>query len=331
MDQVIIAGPERRGQLLDRRRVVELEIAREGSSEDLTRHLRDVEDALARLENGSYGLCETCHDPIETDRVLADPLVRFCLDHLSEGEQRALEHDLELAARVQRGLLPIAHARVNGWEIAYHYEPAGVVSGDYCDYISTDAADLYFVIGDVSGKGVAASMLMSHLRATFRTLIQMQLSLAELMARTSRLFGESALPAQYATLVSGKTTRGGELEICNAGHPPPLLIREAGVDRIEATGLPAGMFHSEKFDVVRARLMPGDTLLLYTDGVLEASDGHGVEYGSERLVAIGARSRPFGLQQMVSACVKDLAAFRSSARRDDDVTVMAIRWHGHEA
>jgi sigma-B regulation protein RsbU (phosphoserine phosphatase) len=173
-------------------------------------------------------------------------------------------------------------------------------------------------------------MLMSHLRATFRTLIMMNLPLDQLMARASRLFCESALPAQYATLVCGKSTRAGEVEISNAGHPPPLLIRQERVDHIDATGLPLGMFRSEQFEVSRLALLPGDTFVLYTDGIVEAEDGLGNAYGTHRLSATAAGSRALGLHALVRACVQDLAAFRGGATKTDDVTVVAIRRNGLE-
>jgi serine phosphatase RsbU (regulator of sigma subunit) len=95
-------------------------------------------------------------------------LVRLCLDHLSRPERDALERDLELAARVQRGLLPRQNLDRDGWEICYYYEPAGMVSGDYCDVIDAGEAGLYFMVGDVSGKGVAASIGSSR-KARCRT------------------------------------------------------------------------------------------------------------------------------------------------------------------
>src|SRR5215510_816057 len=106
--------------------------------------LDEVDAALSRMENGSYGLCEVCHDPIERDRLLADPLVRFCLDDLSKEERQALEHDLALAAKIQRRLLPPSDASTADWQLSYHYEPARVVSGDYCDYFRADG-DLIFL------------------------------------------------------------------------------------------------------------------------------------------------------------------------------------------
>ena len=324
MDQATMP-PVLRDQLLDRRTRLEREIGRIGSEADLQRLLQEVDDALGRISAGTFGLCETCHDSIEPDRLLADPLVRFCLDHLTSAEQRALEHDLQLAARIQQTLLPGASLDFNGWQAAYHYRPARIVSGDYCDYIATDTGDFYFIVGDVSGKGVAASMLMAHLQAMFRALVPAGLPLNTLMERVSRAFCESTLPSHYATLVCGRAAADGDVEICNAGHPPPLLISSAGIDGVEATGLPIGMFCTEQFGVSRVRMSAGDALLLCTDGVLEAEDGSGLEYGSDRLRAILAASQHLAPPALIDVCVNDLASFLGGAPCGDDVTLMAIR------
>jgi sigma-B regulation protein RsbU (phosphoserine phosphatase) len=144
-----------------------------------------------------------------------------------------LEHDLELATRIQRGLLPDPAQALDGWEFAYHYQPARIVSGDYCDIVAADGA-MYFLLGDVSGKGVAASMLMSHLHAMVRALISVGLPLSALLERASRVFCESTLPMHYATLVCGRATADGEVEICNAGHVPPIVVRAGGITLLEA-------------------------------------------------------------------------------------------------
>src|SRR5438552_692848 len=109
------------------------------------------------MDAGSFGICEHSHESIETDRLIADPLMRFCLDHLNGQQRNALEQDLQLAAQIQRGLLPRPDLFRDGWQVSYHYEPAGVVSGDYCDVVEAGDGDIYFMLGDVSGKGVAAS------------------------------------------------------------------------------------------------------------------------------------------------------------------------------
>lgn len=318
------ALPIFREQLLERRRRLERAAVRRGADE-VTRLMQEVDAALGRLETGAFGLCETCHDPIEADRLIADPLTRFCLDHLTASEQRALEQDLDLASRIQRELLPKADTRLDGWEVAYHYQPAGPVSGDYCDLIRGRGGELYFALGDVAGKGVAAAMLMSHLSAMLRTLISVGLPLATLMERASRVFCESTLPSHYATLVCGCASSSGEIEICNAGHPPPLLVCEAGITTIDATGLPIGMFSSEQFTSRVLRLEPGDALLLYSDGLIEAQGTTGVEYGIDRLSAL-ASSAARGLPAVViDACVQDVARFRGTRPVTDDLTLMAIR------
>lgn len=314
------ALPILRDQLIDRRQKLEAAAPR---TEDLARLLGEVDAALRRMDTGTFGLCETCHDPVEADRLLADPLTRFCLDHLTASEQRALEHDLELAARIQRELLPKSDVRYDGWDVAYHYQPAGAVSGDYCDLIAGDEGDLYFLVGDVAGKGVAAAMLMSHLSAMLRTLISIKLPIGQLMERASRVFCESTLPMHYATLVCGRATTSGEIEICNAGHPPPLVVQKGHVTPIEATGLPVGLFSTERFTSQKVQLAAGDMMLLYTDGLVEAENVDGDDYGIARVSAL-ARKAPAKPKAMVDACVRDLAIFRDGPASKDDLTILAV-------
>ncbi len=315
--------PVLRNQLVDRREKLEQAARSLGRTDDVAHLLREVDAALARMDTNTFGVCETCGDPVEADRLLADPLTRFCLDHLTPGEQRALQKDLDLASRIQRELLPKPDLRYDGWEIAYYYQPAGPVSGDFCDLIHGERGELYFVIGDVAGKGIAAALLMSHLSAMLRTLISLDLPLDDLMERASRVFCESTLPTAYATLVCGRASSSGEVHICNAGHPPPLHITAGGVARIDATGLPIGMFSSGHFTSRAVRLAPGDTLLLYTDGLLEAQNAAGMEYGLDRLCALAAAQRRPS-QAMVDACRRDLASFRDVRTAADDLTILAV-------
>jgi sigma-B regulation protein RsbU (phosphoserine phosphatase) len=289
--------------------------------------LQEVDSALSRIDDGSFGLCEVCHDTIEADRLLADPLVRFCLDHLTQSERRALERDLDLAARIQGALLPQRHLEFGGWEIHYRYEPAGPVSGDYCDVVvpGVDSEDLYFVFGDVSGKGISASILMSHLKAIFRGLIELGLPLDELVARANRLFCESTIATHYATLVCGRVTRSGQLEVCNAGHLPPLLVQGKAVTPLPATGLPVGLFSSGDYSLKKMQVGSGGLLFLYTDGLSEARDNSDEEYGDARLGALLARHPNTGAEMLTQACLEDLAAFQAGAPRNDDLAIMAIR------
>jgi len=145
------------------------------------------------------------------------------------------------------------------------------------------------------------------------------------MERASRVFCESTLPSHYATLVCGCASASGEIEICNAGHPPPLVIRESGITALEATGLPIGMFSSEQFASHAIRLEPGESLLLYSDGLIEAQSRAGIEYGLDRLSALAASAARRVPAEIVAACIDDLAHFGEARSTTDDLTVMAIR------
>jgi sigma-B regulation protein RsbU (phosphoserine phosphatase) len=314
-----------RQQLVERRERVAATISSAGSDRQLTALLREVDAALARFDSGTYGICEVCHDAVEAARLIANPLERFCLDHLSASEQRDLEADLSLAAEIQRGLLPSHNLRIDGWHFDYSYEPARMVSGDYVDIIRSGDDDLYFVLGDVSGKGIAASMLMAKLHAVFRSLIPLHLGVDQLTQRASRLFGDSTLPGQYATLICGRAWKNGAVSISNAGHPPGLLSRNGKIEEISATGLPLGMFYNQEFSAANLKLESGDTLILYTDGVVDAINKHDEAYGMARLCNIATESCSWDPDEFVSTCVSDLSKFRGSSPRFDDISILAIR------
>lgn len=314
-----------RTQLQDRReRLKQAAAAETDDSARLQELLAEVDGALARLENGSYGLCETCHESIESDRLICDPLVRFCLDHLSKHERSALERDLELAARVQQGLLPSQSLETPDWHICYRYDPAGMVSGDYCDVIDAGAGGFYFMVGDVSGKGVAASMLMAHLHAMFRTLISFGLSLQCMLEHASRVFCESTLPNQYATLVCGRALANGRLEIANAGHPAPLIARRGRVETLGTSNLPLGLFGEARYSVDELELSPGEGVVVYSDGVSEAEDVAGGSYGHERIWGLIGQAEAVNPSELVSACIEDLSQFRKGAAKTDDVTLFVL-------
>ncbi len=198
------------------------------------------------------------------------------------------------------------------------------MSGDYCDFIDGDNQSLHFVLGDVSGKGVAGSMLMAHLHAMFRTLVSINLPLGQMIEQASRVFCESTLPTQYATLVYGRAGTDGFVEICNAGHLPPLLIQAGKISCIEATGLPVGVFCSESFSVNKVQMQKGDTLFLYTDGLSESLDGLGNEYGMDRLSQLLSENKDLAPNALIELCRKQLNAFAVKSPADD-LTLMAIQ------
>ena len=316
-----------RGQLSDRRRRLEEAIASTGQLDDLVRLLQQVDAALTRMDSGSFGSCDVCGESIEERELLANPLMQYCLCRLDDKQLDSLQHDLDLARRIQGGLLPRQDFRCCGWTAHYHYEPAGPVSGDYCDVLGSrdDRGDLYFAMADVSGKGVSAALLMAHLSASFRSLIQVGLPLQEIVARQNRMLLETNLPSHYATLVCGKAEESGRLEICNAGHCPPLIARRRGVEALGATGYPIGMIGDRSYSVLIEQLAPGDTLLLYTDGLIEARNGGDDEFGEARLRGVLGRYRDATPRDLADACLLELRGFVGGAALRDDLSLMVIR------
>jgi phosphoserine phosphatase RsbU/P len=310
-------------QLEERKRRLEMVITQSPDDANLEALLREVDSALDRFAAGTYGMCETCHDTVERTRLLADPLIRYCLDHLSELDRATLQRDLDLASELQRGLLPPADLKVDGWDTSYHYAPLGPVSGDYCDLYPYDG-QLFFMLGDVSGKGVAASMRMTQLHALFRSLIGMGLPLAEIVCHINRFLCDSNLAGQYATLVCGRATSKGDIEIFNAGHLPVIAVERGNARLLESTGFPLGMFREASFTSASLQLSGGDLLFLFTDGLSEASGGDG-EYGVERVTNLVGSQAACCAAGVIRACLEDLRYFAGANPGMDDVTLLAIR------
>lgn len=313
-------------KLEDRQKRLHAAIETGSANASLSALLTEVDAALERIHDGSFGICEVCHDTIEQERLIADPLVRLCLDHLNEQQRRALEQDLELAAGVQRALLPPHNIDASGWKLHYRYEPAGIVSGDYCDVIPDGGSgDMFFALGDVSGKGVAASLLMTQLHGIFRSLANSNLPLDQLVARVSRLFCESTTAGQYATLVCGRAAASGAIELCNAGHPPAFLLRDGQVRSMEAKGMPLGMFGAGTYPSEKVHLKVGESLVSYTDGLTESVDGASNEYGFGRLAQFLNGRDGLEPEALTAACLDEVRKFSRGTPQHDDQTILVLR------
>ena len=142
-----------RSELEQRRERLHTALHSPAADASLSQLLTAVDDALRRIDQGTFGICETCHDSVEPERLLADPLVRFCLDHLTSTEQRALESDLSLAARIQRRLLPECGLTPKGWDVGFHYQPAGMVRFYSPTRHSVGELDVYWSWSGTTGEG----------------------------------------------------------------------------------------------------------------------------------------------------------------------------------
>jgi sigma-B regulation protein RsbU (phosphoserine phosphatase) len=313
-----------RPQLLERRARLQA-AANSVSAAYFNDLIAEIDAALGRIDAGSYGLCETCHDTIEAGRLSSNPLVRFCLDHLSQADLRAHQQDLDLATEIQSKLLPPRDIALERWDTQYRYTPVGAVGGDYCELVpQADGQSLFFAVGDVAGKGVAASLLMTHLSAIFRSLLSLDLPLADVVSRANRLFCESTAPAHYATLACGRATADG-VELCNAGHCTPLLLRRDATQRLDSTGLPLGLFCGGQYTVQHLSLSPGESLVLYSDGITEAQGPGGDDYKEERLIRSLRHHFGQGADAMADGVLRDVTRFCGTRPPADDMTLLIVR------
>jgi len=149
--------------------------------------------------------------------------------------------------------------------------------------------------------------------------------LQQMVTTASRLFCESTVAGQYATLVAGRADSHGQVELASAGHPPALLIGDSGVTRIESSGFPLGMFWDANFPTQKFELGPGHSLLFYSDGVTESRGATGEEFGVSRLEGLAKSRRGSSPADLVEECITELRTFAGSQPRTDDVTLMALR------
>ena len=240
--------------------------------------------------------------------------------------RRLLDHQLAMAHEIQRGLIPERLDLAPGIDLALAYEPAFWVGGDYCDVWCLPDGRIAFAVGDVSGKGLPAALVMANLHAALRTALAFQPEPSEAMRHISRHLHEHMPAGTFVTMVLGLLDAGtGRLEVLNAGHILPLVVGpSATVSPLgEPRNLPLGLVDAD-FVQEAVTLDRGAALVLVTDGVTEARSPGGEEFGSQRLMDV-LHGRPFaGSQDLVHAVTQAVSAFRGPLPPHDDLTVLAL-------
>ena len=315
-----------RGELVHRRHHLET-AAREERSGEVQRLLQQVDEALHRMDTGSFGTCRICHDAIEPEGIRSDPLRSVCLECLSASERKNLEADLELAAEFQGSLIPKGELNARGWQAFVHSDPAGAVGGDFVDLIEAPDQNLvHFVVGDVSGKGVAAALFGSHLLALIKSSIAVSQTMSEKVSAVNRIFAEVTPTRVFATLVWGVVDSDGRGELVNAGHLPVMAVGREGCRKLESSGVPVGLFPGAQFQSTPFQLEVGEQLLLVTDGITESTDERDNEYGVDGLWSlVSTNDLDLSPEDAVSKYLGDVARHRNGAGPQDDVTVMVLR------
>jgi len=239
---------------------------------------------------------------------------------LDEKQQR--EH--EEARLIQRGLLPTAVPRIGGIEVAVSWQPANGVGGDCFDTLAFGDA-LGISIADIAGKGLPAALLMSNLQAAVRAFALDSTGPSSICGSVNRLLCRNMASGRFATFCYARVdARARRLVYANAGHNPPLVVRSAGsIERLTEGGTVLGVFPETAFDQGELMLEPGDRLLFYTDGITEARDAGGEEYGEERLTEAAVASRLQPAESMKDLLLADVNAF-TGGHFDDDATLIVV-------
>jgi sigma-B regulation protein RsbU (phosphoserine phosphatase) len=303
--------------------------------QQLGEHTGTVNRALGFYTNALAALERPDFDPAILDALLnpAPEMVSFARTFRTMAEQitlRRRQHDeMTSAASIQRAMLPPPlPAESCGGKVALHaaMRPAREIGGDFYDFFTIGDDRLGIVIGDVSGKGVPASLFMAMTRTIIRLVARQDDDLAAGIGRANALLSADNDSAMFVTLIYGVLdVAAGTLTYCNCGHNPPLVVRDDGTrERLTLTGLPLGVMPDAAYTTRTIVLAPRNRLLLYTDGVTEASTADGAEFGEARLEAAIDALRQGSALDMVEGIIERVDAFAAGAPQADDITCLAL-------
>lgn len=233
--------------------------------------------------------------------------------------------EIAIARQVQIALLPHEHPVVPGWSVWSVSRPANDVGGDLVDYIELDGFRHGVLLGDVAGKGLGAALLTAKLQATLRALVPDTASLDDLGARANDIFHRDGLDNRYATLFFTELEHhSGHLRYLNAGHNPAFVIRADRIERLPASSYPLGMLSSASYEEGALDLEPGDVMLAYSDGLTEANNDGGEEFGVERLEKLLPELRNLSPEEIGGRILSHVDRFLDGARLTDDLSLAII-------
>ena len=244
-------------------------------------------------------------------------------------EEKALQlmqQEMEMARSIQANLLPKAQPSIPGYDIAGMSVSAANVGGDYYDFLPSEDR-LVICLGDVSGKGMPASLLMANMQATIRGQNLVSSSASECMSRSNRLMFQSTDSAKFVTFFYGILDIAGRtLEYCNAGHNPPFLLSDGQEPRRLETGGPVlGVLPDFPYEQATVELNPGDLLLIFSDGFSEAMNLRLEEFGEDQLVSLATANHSDSAAELIERISRAVVAHTGKAPQTDDMTIIAVR------
>jgi sigma-B regulation protein RsbU (phosphoserine phosphatase) len=291
-------------------------------------HLHVIDKSLEKISEGTFGICEVCHENVDDQLLRMDYTSTVCLGHFTEAELRQLESELELSQIVQRGLLPQAAPEIPGLSIAAFSRPAQIVSGDYFDFVQFRDGSHGIVLADVSGHGVSAGMMMSSLQTAFHTLVPLSDSPLDVLERINHLYAHNIKFTTFVTIFFGKFDASTRLfTYASAGHNSGYVFRPASGREIllHPTGPAIGLMEGFNVHLERIQLERDDTVVLYTDGVTEASNGGAEQWSLDGLAEVVRRHHTLPPEQLVQRLLLAVNEFTRGAALIDDATLIVGR------
>ncbi len=234
--------------------------------------------------------------------------------------------EIEVARQVQLALLPRHQPVLEGWDIWLYTRPANDVGGDLVDFLELPGRRLALALGDVSGKGMGAALLMAKLQATLRALVPLDAALADLGAHVNRILCRDSVENRYATLLYAELrSDSGNVRLLNAGHLLPLVVRAGAHERLAPMAMPLGMFPEAVFVEQEVALGGDDMIVLCSDGLSEAQDPSGQFFGEARLVALTPSLRGMAAAAAGALLLREIERFLAGARPSDDLSLAIVR------
>jgi serine phosphatase RsbU (regulator of sigma subunit) len=260
-----------------------------------------------------------------SEGTYAYELMRQRLDHELRERER-FEHELRVAQRIQQALLPKELPVLDSWEIVPYYQPAREVGGDFYDFLTLSDGRVGAIIGDVSGKGIAAALVMANTQSVLRAVAQGSTTPGELLAQVNEVLFAYIPSNMFVTCFCGVLDpESGRFTYANAGHNPPLRQhRDKAID-LRATGMPLGLMPGMPYEEKSTLLLPGDRVLFYSDGLIEAHNQEREMLGSPRLKDLLTENPP-GARQLTAHVLAELGRFTGEQwEQEDDITLVTLQ------
>jgi serine phosphatase RsbU (regulator of sigma subunit) len=274
---------------------------------------------------------------VHYDAAVPDELVGLVCAALEMTLRGARQHasraraaqELAIGRDIQRSLLPHHFPKVEGWRFAADYEPAREVGGDLYDVfrVRGSGRELALLIADVTGKGVPAALLMADTKALLHAAADNADDPADALARVNRILTVERRSSLFVTAALAEVDTGsGSLRLASAGHEPPVLVGEGGrVEQVQAGGPILGAFAGAAYQLQTCDVAPGESVVLYTDGITDTRDESGAFYGERRLLALLADLGGLEPDELLAAVLDDVRSFRGEAEVFDDLTILVAR------